>query len=161
MRYYIISTILHALCLFAISFSGGSGDGGSEKHGSKGGSRFGGVNIPGDVKSKEKVEITVIETVNGKGKKPPAVKKRKVLKNCGNKWYGGIGIQTGYSQEGDLVTRVFPGYPADLGGIVPGDIITAISGKQIPGPPGTQVTLKINRGNQIHILTLTRDKVCY
>ena len=65
-----------------------------------------------------------------------------------------------------LVTRVYPGGPADQAGILPGDEIVSIDGRHlsglIPGPPyklslrpGDAVAYEVRRGQEILHFTVT------
>ena len=91
-------------------------------------------------------------------------KKPKVAdKECPGKWYGGVGIQTGFDMQRRLTTieRVFIGYPADLAGLQAGDIILSINDKEILGEPGTPISFLIERNGQVLTFSFNRGKVCY
>lgn len=166
MRYYAISAALHALCFILVLMgTAGSGKGKYKDGTNKGGegSKYDGTIIPGKVIPKERVEVAIIETpvTNGKGKKPPSHKKNKKIKQCGKRWYGGIGIASGRVTGYEEVLEVFPGYPADNAGIKSGDIILDVSGGSILGSPGTSFTMSLSHEGISRIITLIRERICY
>jgi carboxyl-terminal processing protease len=69
--------------------------------------------------------------------------------------YTGVGMAVNQDKRGLLVTLTYPGSPARRGGLLPGDVITAVNGKSIAGqsadaavakvkgPEGTPVTITI------------------
>lgn len=63
----------------------------------------------------------------------------------------GVGIQTTPVKDGLLIIRTFPGAPAEMAGLQPGDTILEVDGKKvsgtsgIAGDEGTTVRLKIKR----------------
>jgi carboxyl-terminal processing protease len=87
--------------------------------------------------------------------------------------YEGIGAIVDI--KGDFVTMIsfFPGSPAELAGLKPGDMVIAIDGKdmtgvdgnlvlkQIRGPAGTEVTLTIKRKDEDEpiIVKVKRQKI--
>jgi carboxyl-terminal processing protease len=87
--------------------------------------------------------------------------------------YEGIGAIVDI--KGDYVTFIsfFPGSPAELAGMKPGDMVIALNGKdmtgidgnlvlkQIRGPAGTEVTLTLQRKDQTEpiIVTVKREKI--
>jgi carboxyl-terminal processing protease len=76
----------------------------------------------------------------------------------------GIGIGQQTAADGTVtVTRIVPGAPAEMAGLVPGDVITLVDGKPangtagIRGPEGSQVTLTIRHTNgKTEDFTITR-----
>lgn len=77
-------------------------------------------------------------------------------------FFGGIGITTTsakdeYNRVG-VVTEIYEGYPAALGGVMLYDVILNRNG--IIGEIGTPVTLLIRRNGNALSLTLIRDKIC-
>lgn len=87
--------------------------------------------------------------------------------------YGGIGLEIGLDDQGRLeVVGPFKGTPAHRAGILSGDLIIRIDGKDtrlltleesaqlIQGEPGTEVSLDIQRGNeQLAGQRITREKI--
>jgi carboxyl-terminal processing protease len=65
----------------------------------------------------------------------------------------GIGVSSQTTEEGLLIIRVVKGAPAETAGIVPGDIILQVDGKQvdgikgIPGEEGTSVRLLVKKAD--------------
>lgn len=77
----------------------------------------------------------------------------------------GVGISTQRTADGLLVTRTVPDAPAERGGIVPGDLIVQVDGKQafstqaIAGKEGSDVTLTVrhaDKSTEDYILTRRR-----
>ena len=86
--------------------------------------------------------------------------------------YVGIGIVlSGIEGEENVVDRTLPGGPAEEGGILARDRITAVDGKPtaglkveeitsiVRGEEDTPVTLTIERGGETHTFTLTRRPI--
>ncbi len=83
----------------------------------------------------------------------------------------GVGIEIRTGDKHPFVVRVFPGTPAERGGLVAGDIILAVDGQstegrplpdvaqQIRGPRGTQVILTLQRGGKEFDVVLQRAEV--
>lgn len=88
------------------------------------------------------------------------------LLNSINSSVTGIGVQ--FNNQAKLITRVYPGTPAQQAGIKAGDIIVKVDGQDISGftsdelvsaitgDVGTQVTLTIRRDGQTQDITITR-----
>lgn len=120
-----------------------------------------------DVRIIPKPTVVNIELVEmpkmDKDPKAPIVEDLKAkAEQCPNGWYGGLGIQTGYDLEGhEVITQVFPKYPADVAGLVARDIILSKSSDEIRGDPGTTITLKIGRNSASFTISIVRDKICY
>lgn len=156
-----ISAILH-MSLLLISLHAGSGQKSHGKGTGNGdeltgnGSKYQGAKINGQVIPKERpTEVTIIETEkDGLEKKKELTKD---IKECPGLWYGGIGIEDGPTSQGEMITKVFKGYPADLAGIRVGEIILKIDEDQIIGQPGTTLHMLTNKGAYI----ITRGKICY
>ncbi len=77
----------------------------------------------------------------------------------------GVGISTQRTADGLVVTRTVPDAPAERGGIVPGDVVTAVDGKpatsatSIGGREGSDVTLTVrhlDKSTEDYILTRRR-----
>lgn len=85
--------------------------------------------------------------------------------------YVGIGIRVGEDDKGFFVEEVFPESPASEGGLKPRDYIVEVGGRStegwaleqltgsIRGEAGTDVELKILRGNETFVVKLTRKAV--
>lgn len=165
-----ISTAIHALLLFLALHLSGDGNGGNGKKGggdSKTGSQYEGVQV-GEILAKERpVEVEMIEIPP---EKPELIVKKEKPKKainadeeCPGKWYGGIGIRESRSlvTGEDTIENVYPGYPADLAGLLVGDVILGIDQEMIIGPPGTPLKMWIKRNGAKIEVNLIRGKVCY
>lgn len=154
-RYYFLSVAAHVgvLILAAMLASNPGGEGGEGNNNAEGGeqqTKF----IPKLVE----VEL-VMSSELGEGDGPPAPPPVKAERAClNNLWYGGIGIQSGFTGK---IESVAPGYAADRAGVKLGDMVT--SKGEIRGEPGTQVTINVFRPStgETFTLTLTREKICY
>jgi carboxyl-terminal processing protease len=85
--------------------------------------------------------------------------------------YEGIGISVVVVKKGLRVVEVYDGSPAERAGIRRGDVIVAVDGKsiegdaaetgssRIKGPPGTKVTLTIQRPGQKRAVEVNRARV--
>ncbi len=85
---------------------------------------------------------------------------------------GGLGIKIAALETGELVIlKVYEGYPADLAGLEPGDIITHVDGiptvdtsycqvinEWIKGPVGEDVVITIARFGLEDLLSLTIER---
>lgn len=84
----------------------------------------------------------------------------------------GIGAFVRENEEGQFeIVRPIPGQPAELAGLLPGDIITAVDGESVAGvsfdevillvrgPRGTEVTLTVLREEEEEPLTFTITRV--
>lgn len=70
-----------------------------------------------------------------------------------------LGIAGGEVDEGCLVTQVFPGFPAASGGILPGDIITAVDKTKVESfLELTQLVLGKEPGDKIQLEILRDEK---
>ena len=90
-----------------------------------------------------------------------------------NNAYVGIGITITVRQEGDgfTVTKVNEDGPAEEAGMLPGDVIVEIEGQNaaamttsaardlVRGEPNTQVQLKVQRGEEVLSMSVTRKEV--
>lgn len=163
-RYTILSAALHVLFLFLVLMvtkGAGDGKGNGKGDGNKGtGSKYEGAKV-GTVIPKETTEVTIIETEKGPAPKKKASKKRKASAKCKASWYGGIGISSMIIKGEETIEEVFPGYPADMADIVPGDIIENVIGNKILGEPGTVVIMDMKRYGVVTRKNITRGKVCY
>lgn len=75
--------------------------------------------------------------------------------------YEGVGIVTTFNGEREqVVMEVARGYPADMAGIQPGDILLYYDQMDIAGPKGTTVTINIRRGDDVFSVVVTRDYIC-
>lgn len=164
----LASLLLHSLVFLSLVLGGGGGSGGAGDNPGAGEIRYKGVDV-GNVIPKEKIDVDIVETPVQKSEivlKKQKPKRKKVInaeKECPGKWYGGIGIRNGVDPvfRCDRVVEVFQGYAADLAGLQVGDLILWTSDGEIVGPPGTVFQMKIMRGGEILVLTITRVKVCY
>jgi carboxyl-terminal processing protease len=85
--------------------------------------------------------------------------------------YGGIGSMVRSNGDFAVVIEIYRGFPADVAGIKPGDIIKKIDGvslKDLPservsdklkGDPGTPVTLTIDRNGKESDYTMKRERI--
>jgi len=85
--------------------------------------------------------------------------------------YGGVGSLI--RKDGDYVvlTQIYKGFPADLAGLKAGDILLEIDGStlkglpvgqvsdRLKGDPNTDVTIRIGRGDEEIVKTMTRKKI--
>lgn len=85
----------------------------------------------------------------------------------------GIGVHIGLDHKANRVVVITPieGTPAEIAGLLPGDLIMEIDGKStagwsvdeaaknIKGPKGTKVTLLVLRGKDEKKLNITRDEI--
>lgn len=141
------SSVLHALLLLAFIYMpfGGSG----EEEGEKGKS-----------KKPEYTEVDILpppveeEAVTAEGDLEAL---KKIAPHAGDKcasFFGGIGIQ----ESSFAIVTVYPGYPADRAGILPGDEV--LSTNEIRGEVGTPVTVVVIRNGVRIEFHLIRDKIC-
>lgn len=85
--------------------------------------------------------------------------------------YGGIGASIRKREDYVMVVSVYKDAPADKAGVRPGDLLLAIDDKSLKGfsdsevsallkgSPGTQFTLKVQRGDRILDLKITREEI--
>ncbi len=85
--------------------------------------------------------------------------------------YSGVGIYLTFGTGYPTITGTVPGSPAARAGLLGGDQIIKVNGKDtkgvtadqatalIQGPDGTQVTLSIQRGSQTFDVTVTRSEI--
>ena len=83
----------------------------------------------------------------------------------------GIGVTVQPSEAGLLITEIIPGGPADLAGVVEGDLLLAIDdedildwplekvAKRIQGPRGSEVLLSLRRKGALVRIPVIRDQV--
>jgi carboxyl-terminal processing protease len=85
--------------------------------------------------------------------------------------FEGVGMAVHPSKRGLVITDIFPGTPARKAGLRPGDLITTVNGQsiagaaintateKIKGPPGTFVTLGIERAKKTLSVRVARAKI--
>jgi carboxyl-terminal processing protease len=85
--------------------------------------------------------------------------------------YGGIGSMVRNNGEFAVVTEIYRGFPADLAGIKPGDIIKKVNGislkglasekvsDKLKGDPGTSITLTVDRNGKESDYTMKRERI--
>ena len=85
--------------------------------------------------------------------------------------YGGIGCLIRNNGDYAIITEVYKGFPADLAGIKPGDIVKMVDGKslkgiendkvsdRLKGDPGTEVKLTIDRNGTESDFTMKRARI--
>ena len=85
--------------------------------------------------------------------------------------YGGIGCLVRNSTDYAVITDVYKGFPADLAGIKPGDIVKKVDGvnlktfgpdkisEKLKGDPGTDVTLTIERNGKESDFQMKRARI--
>jgi hypothetical protein len=84
--------------------------------------------------------------------------------------FGGLGIEVSAEDDGNIVVvRALPGGPAERGGVLAGDILTAIDGAPLTGlaladavallrgPPESDAVLTVTRGKNVLDLSITRN----
>lgn len=153
-RYYLASLTLHITAiLLAAQLAGNGGEGEGDGNGN------------GDGESKQThfipkpldVEI-IVELGDGVTAQKPQKGVKSSRKCLDDLWYGGIGIQSGFTGK---IESVAPGYAADRAGIKVGDFVQGNT--QIRGEPGTEVTIVVFRPStkETFTVTLTREKICY
>jgi carboxyl-terminal processing protease len=85
--------------------------------------------------------------------------------------YGGIGSLVRANGDYVIISEVYKGFPADLAGIKPGDIMKKVDGislkgltqdkvsEKLKGNPGTPITVTIERNGKENDYTLKREKI--
>jgi len=85
--------------------------------------------------------------------------------------YGGIGSLVRNNGDYVIVSEVYKGFPADLAGIKPGDLLKKVDGvslkgystdkvsEKLKGIPGTEITITIDRNGAEKELKLKREKI--
>lgn len=93
------------------------------------------------------IDVVEYKHVNKQPRKP------KVEHKC-KEWYGGVGVvhRLGIVQEAPS------GYPAAEAGVLPGDLLL---NDNLKGEVGTEVTIKVLRGENFLNFVVTRAKICY
>ena len=71
--------------------------------------------------------------------------------------YGGIGSLIRKSGDFIAISEVYKGFPADLAGIIPGDLIIAVNGKSIKGLSTSQVSERL-KGNPDSEVKVTLER---
>ena len=105
-------------------------------------------------KKNEPIEVSLINLP-----KPP--KTPHSDQDCPGKFYGGVGIYTGYVNGHYYITKAVKGYPAELAGFQRGDEILSPDQSQIRGEVGTPVTITVSSMvGFVLTATLIRDKIC-
>jgi carboxyl-terminal processing protease len=85
--------------------------------------------------------------------------------------YGGIGSLVRNNGDYAIITEVYRGFPADLAGIKPGDIIKKVNGvslkglstdnvsEKLKGDPGTPITLTVERNGKEADYPMKRERI--
>jgi carboxyl-terminal processing protease len=85
--------------------------------------------------------------------------------------YGGIGAMIRNSGDYAVVTQIYKGFPADIAGIKPGDLLKKVDNKSLKGlpsdkvsdnlkgDPGTTIEITVERNGSDLNFTLKRDRV--
>jgi len=85
--------------------------------------------------------------------------------------YGGIGSMVRNNGDYAVITQVYKGFPADLAGIKPGDIIKKVDGislkglvtdkvsEKLKGDPGTPITLTVERNGKESDYSMKRERI--
>jgi len=85
--------------------------------------------------------------------------------------YGGIGSMVRNNGSSIVVSEVYKGFPADLAGIKPGDILRKVDGislkgyttdkvsEKLKGNPGTPITITVERAGKESDFNLKREKI--
>jgi carboxyl-terminal processing protease len=85
--------------------------------------------------------------------------------------YGGIGATVRNSGDYTVITQVYKGFPADISGIKPGDILKKVDDRSLKGlpvdkvsdnlkgDPGTVIDVTIERLGEEKVVTIKRERV--
>ena len=85
--------------------------------------------------------------------------------------YGGIGALIRKTDDYSIVTQIYKGFPADVAGIKPGDILKKVDNKSLKGldsdkvsdnlkgDPGTSMEVTVERNGTEKVFTLKRERV--
>ena len=85
--------------------------------------------------------------------------------------YGGIGALIRKTDDYSMVTQIYKGFPADLAGIKPGDILMKVDGKSLKGldsdkvsdnlkgDPGTSIEVTVERNGTDKVFTMKRERI--
>ena len=85
--------------------------------------------------------------------------------------YGGIGALIRNSGDYAVVSQIYRGFPADIAGIKPGDLLKKVDNRSLKGltsdkisdnlkgDPGTTIEITVERGGRDSVFVLKRDRV--
>jgi carboxyl-terminal processing protease len=85
--------------------------------------------------------------------------------------YGGIGSLVRNNGDYAIITEVYKGFPSDLAGIKPGDIIKKVDGisikglatdkvsEKLKGDPGTEISLTVERNGKDIVFSMKRERI--
>lgn len=150
---FVQSIAMHA-ALFAVMIILMLGGGGKGKENGGGNGNPIDVEILAKPENSNADDIAQVEK-DGLEKRAPHVKD-----DCPS-FFGGIGVEyQNYGNGEGLISRVFPGYPAERAGLVPGDVL--LNNDDILGEIGTKVTISYRRGStgDSEMVEVYRDKIC-
>jgi hypothetical protein len=162
MRSFQLSVFLHLLFIGGgLFFSGGvwhEGPGGPSSTPSEGGPRgqkekFGELLPPPIDVMKVTPEVDAAIKKQDKGIR--VEKQREAEKKCPRS-YGGIGIVHDWGQ---VITEIYPGYPASRSGLQIGDRI--LNSEEIRGDVGTEIIVRVVRERDMMMtFKMIREKIC-
>jgi carboxyl-terminal processing protease len=85
--------------------------------------------------------------------------------------YGGIGALIRSTGDYVVVTEIYKGFPADIAGIKPGDLLKQVDGRSLKGlssdkvsdnlkgDPGTTLQVTVERDGADKVFTIKRDRI--
>jgi len=85
--------------------------------------------------------------------------------------YGGIGALIRKTDEYSVVTQIYKGFPADIAGIKPGDILKKVNNQSLKGlesdkvsdnlkgDPGTGIEITVERNGEEKVFNLKRERI--
>lgn len=158
---YLIASLLIHLAIFAylVPVKGCSSDPDSDQslHKMQKDNNLSTVNVEiKEIEHKDDVKLSTPPRKDSELQPAPA------KKNECEKWFGGIGVTITFQNDsGTEILKVHDGYPAKAAGLMAGDVIVWVSDRDIRGEPGTPVTIRVMRSNNLMSFEVVRGKICY